>query len=128
MTETTQSEEKKPEETPQQKKGTHWRKLRNEKYLGAWDFEHNKEYPFLIDNVKKEEIPSRNGGNDLRPVIYTKTSAKGIVLNVTNAKMIEILHGPEIEEWVNKKVVVTIRKEKIKGEMVDVIRLLNRRI
>jgi hypothetical protein len=110
----------------EQKKGTHWRKLRNEKYLGAWDFEHGKEYKFLISKVQSEKIPSRTGGEDLRPVIYTSTSPKGIVLNVTNAKMVEILYGSEIENWSNKTVIVTIRKEKVKGEMIDVIRLLNK--
>jgi len=125
MTGTTQPEETKNEPP---KKGTHWRKLRNEKYLGSWDFEENKEYTFLINSVKREEIPSRNGGNDFRPVIYTSSSPKGIVLNVTNAKMVEILHGPEIEGWVDKKVIVTIKRETVKKESMLVIRLLNKRV
>jgi hypothetical protein len=124
MTDATQPEETKNEPT---KKGTHWRKLRNEKYLGSWDFEENKEYTFLINSVKREEIPSRNGGNDFRPVIYTNSSPKGIVLNVINAKMVEILHGPEIEGWVDKKVIVTIKRETVNKESMRVIRLLNKR-
>ena len=106
---------------------THWRKLRNEKYLGAWDFELGKEYPFLIDKVQKEEIQSR-AGIDTRPVIYTKTSPKGIVINVVNGKMIEILHGKDIEGWVGKTVIVTIREEIVKKEKIEAIRILNKRI
>ena len=109
-----------------EKKGTHWRKLRNEKYLGSWDFQPNKEYPFLIDKVQKEEIISR-GGTDTRPVIYTKTSPKGIVCNVFNSKIIESMYGAEIEKWIGKTVIVTIRQEKVKSEMVWAIRLLNRK-
>ena len=105
---------------------THWRKLRNEKYLGAWDFELGKEYPFLIDKVVQEKIPSRSGGEDLRPVIYTKTSPKGIVVNVINGKTLEILHGKDYENWVGKYVIVTIRQESVKRETMDVIRFLNK--
>ena len=108
-----------------EKKGTHWRKYRNEKYLGSWDFQPNKEYPFLIDKVQKEDIVSR-GGTDTRPVIYTKTSPKGIVCNVENCLIIESMYGSEVENWVGKTVIVTIKQVKLRSGMVWGIRLLNR--
>lgn len=106
---------------------THWRKLRNEKYLGAWDLEKGKEYPFLIDKVQREDIKSPNG-IDSRPVIYTKEGVKGVVINVENAKMIEILHGENIEDWVGKTVIIVVREINLKGGKVPALRILNKRI
>jgi hypothetical protein len=71
-----------------------------------------------IDAVEQEKL-----GEDKKWVLYFIGETKGLVLNVTNAKMIASTYGKRVTEWSGHK--VHLRREKVpfKGDIVDAIRV-----
>lgn len=71
-------------------------------YLKAADVAH--EPIVTISKVDREKMKSKEGKEELKPVIYFKEFEKGVVLNRTNATIIETLYGRDIDEWINARV------------------------
>lgn len=87
---------------------THWKKMRNKKYLGEWDLLDGEELTVTIRNVQKEEMKAHAAAKvEINPVAYFKEIEKGLVLNVTNSTMIaKLCDSPYIEDWVGQKITV----------------------
>ena len=96
-------------------KKTHWKKLDNPNYLGAYSLidGETKEMTFTIEKV----ILQKAGKNDDEcKVAYLKDS-KPMILNTTNCKVIEkIYNTPFIEDWAGKELILYIAKIKAFGE------------
>ena len=79
---------------------THWKKLTNPDYLGAYALEDGKDMIVTIKDVKQEIIPGQNGKKEECVVAYFEGDVKPMILNMTNLKAIEkALKTPFIEEW-----------------------------
>lgn len=79
---------------------THWKKLTNPDYLGAYALEDGKDMIVTIKDVKQEIIPGQNGKKEECVVAYFEGDVKPMILNITNLKAIEkALKTPFIEEW-----------------------------
>lgn len=104
---------------------THWRKLTNPDYLGSYAFLPNEEKQVTIDYVKNETVVSAEGRSEILPVMHFKQrDIKPLILNRTNAKMIEhLFESPYIENWKDKDIVLCVQRIKAFGEMVDAVRV-----
>lgn len=105
---------------------THWKKLTNPNYLGAYSIENNQELILTIKNVREERVTGTDGKKDDCVVCYFYENVKPMILNATNMKMIAKLYKtPFIEEWTGKKIKIGIEKVKAFGDIVDALRVRN---
>lgn len=109
---------------------THWKKLHNPDYLGAWDLQPGQELILTISTVQVEMVTGSDGKKEQCTVVrfaekmVDKVTIKPMILNVTNAKAITKAHGtPYIEEWQGRKIQVHVERVKAFGEMVDALRV-----
>lgn len=103
---------------------THWKKLTNPNYLGAYSIENNQDLILTIKNVREERVTGPDGKKDDCVVCYFYENVKPMILNATNMKMITKLYKtPFIEEWAGKKIQIGIEKVKAFGDIVDALRV-----
>lgn len=103
---------------------THWKKLRNPDYLGAYALEPGQELILTIKDVKEENVAGSDGKKKQCSVLYFIEKVKPMVLNSENAKTIEkIYKTPYIEDWSGKKIQIFIKSIKAFGEIVDSLRI-----
>lgn len=95
---------------------THWKKLENPDYIGAYSLENGKDLTVTIEKVVREMITGTGGKKEECSVAYLK-GQKPMILNRTNQKMIaKVLNTPYIEEWENKSISIYIAHIKAFGE------------
>lgn len=103
---------------------THWKKLSNPNYLGAYSIENGKDIVLTIRNVRQEEVIGTDGKKEECIVCYWVEPQKPMILNATNAKMIQKLLGtPYIEQWAGHKIQIGIEKVKAFGDVVEALRI-----
>lgn len=103
---------------------THWKKLTNPNYLGAYSIEDGKDLILTIDRVINEMVTGTDGKKEECVVAYFRENVKPMILNTTNMKTITKVYGtPFIEDWHNKKIRVGIEKVKAFGEVVEALRV-----
>lgn len=103
---------------------THWKKLTNPDYLGAYDFQPNEERVATIKEVKMQTVTGADGKKEECIVAYFKEPFKPMILNATNCKTItKLFKTPYIQDWADKKIVIVVRQVKAFGEMVDALRI-----
>jgi hypothetical protein len=111
---------------------THFKKLRNPNYLGAWDLSdekgETKNKIVTITEVKKDQVFDGNGKQEECVVMHFQ-GLKPMVMNATNLKTVsKVLQTPFIEEWAGKKIELTVRKVKAFGDVHDALRVVEKRI
>ena len=104
---------------------THWKKLINPDYIGAYALDPGKDLNVQISTVKREMVTGADGKKEECTVAYL-VGQKPMILNVTNCKSIEKLYGPYIEEWSGKFITLYVSKVRAFGETVDALRIRNR--
>ncbi len=103
---------------------THWKKLHNPDYLGAYALEPGKDMILTIKNVKNDIVQGSDGKKEECMVMTFVENAKPLIVNATNAKTIEKLYKtPFIEEWSGKKIQLFVDKIKAFGEVVEALRI-----
>jgi len=103
---------------------THWRKLDDPNYLGAYSLQdgENRELTVTIEKVIVEEIRTEKGGERCK-VAYLKDE-KPVILNVTNCKIITKMFGtPYIDDWIGKKITLYVSVIKVNNEKMDCLRV-----
>ena len=88
-------------------------------WLKAADL-NNRTVKVTIDKVIFEEIGQNK---DKKPVIYFDKVKKGLVLNVTNARAIESVHGKQFEGWTGKEIELFSMMVPFQGQNVPAIRV-----
>jgi hypothetical protein len=106
---------------------THWRKLINPDYLGAYSLDNgNGTYRtavYTITNVKQEEVTGPDG-KKMKLVVYLKESRKPMILNSTNSRTLEKLFKTAyIERWVGRRFEVGVEKVRVGREYEDALRI-----
>lgn len=106
---------------------THWRKLVNPNYIGAYELMdgsvNNKEMTVTIVKVVKEMVQGPDGKKEECTVCYLN-GTKPMILNATNQKTMTKLFGsPYIDDWVGKKMTLYVAKVKAFGDTVDALRV-----
>ena len=103
---------------------THWKKLSNPNYLGAYSIEDNKDLILTISKVQQETVTGPDGKKDECIVCYFSESEKPMILNSTNAKKIQkLLNTPYIEKWIGHKIQLGIEKVRAFGDIVEALRV-----
>lgn len=96
---------------------THWKKLINPNYIGAYELMGvTDELTVTITDVKKEKVKNADGKEKESIVAYLK-GQKPMVLNSTNCKTISKIYGtPLIQDWIGKSITLYVAKIKAFGE------------
>ena len=105
---------------------THWKKLENQYYLGAYALQPNQDLIVQIKSVGQEEVynPTNNKKETCTVAHFMDQKIKPMILNVTNCKTISKLYDtPYIEDWAGKYISIYIAKVKAFGETVDALRI-----
>lgn len=103
---------------------THWKKLHNPDYLGAWSLDPGMDMILTIDSVKKEPVTGADGKKEDCTVARFKEDVKPMILNATNSKIIEKIYGtPYIEDWKGKPIQIYAAKIRAFGEEMDALRI-----
>lgn len=101
---------------------THWKKLQNPDYFGAWALD-GKDLDVTIEKVVLEQVTGTDGKKEELPVAYLK-GLKPLILNTTNSKMIARVTGSSyIEDWAGKQITLYSAKVKAFGDTVDAVRV-----
>lgn len=103
---------------------THWKKLHNPDYLGAYSLEPGKDMVLTIKTVKNETVCGPDGKKEEGMVMTFAENVKPMIVNSTNAKTIEkIYKTPYIEEWAGHKIQLFADKIKAFGDVVEALRI-----
>ena len=103
---------------------THWKKLTNPDYLGAYALEPGQEIVVTIQTIRKEMVPGKDGKESECIVAYFAEDLKPMILNVTNCETIQALAGSAyVEDWPGTKVQIYAAKVKAFGELVEALRI-----
>ena len=102
---------------------THYKKLINPDYLGAYSLDPGKDMILTIKSVSRETITGTGGKTEECPVCRWAEDQKPMILNVTNMKTIAKMYGPYIENWAGKKVQIYATTTKFGGDTVECLRI-----
>lgn len=106
---------------------THWKKLDNPDYIGAYAFEPNEEKVVTIRAVMRKQVTGAEGKKEECTVVYFVEPEKPLILNATNAKEItRRADSPYIENWAGVKIVLGVERVKAFGDVVDAVRVLKK--
>lgn len=101
---------------------THWKKLVDPRFMGAYALPNGDDLTVTIDYVKLETITMMGGKKEDHTVAYL-IGQKPMIMNVTNSKSIHKLYGPFIEDWAGKQITLFASTAKMGGEMVECLRI-----
>lgn len=104
-----------------------WRDLHayESNYLGSWDLNEDKDTIATISKCVVEDV-SNGKTSDKLLVLYFKQFDKGVVMNRTNLKAVEIVAGSSNPaDWVGVRVSLYIQMVKAFGETKPAIRIRN---
>ena len=88
-------------------------------YLKAEDIKGRGDTVVTIESISVEEVDGKK-----RAVVHFKGKDKTLLLNVTNANMIEELLGTdEMDNWEGSRVCLYVTKVDFQGKRVDAIRV-----
>ena len=103
---------------------THWKKLINPDYLGAYSLDPGKDMILTIKVVRKEMVTGADGKKEECIVCYWQEEQKPMILNVTNCKMIaKLLKTPYIERWAGHRIQIGAEVVSAFGEKVEALRV-----
>lgn len=105
---------------------THWKKLYNPDYIGAYTLmqgETSSELDVTIKNITVKQVAGEDGKKE-DCTICELVGQKPMVLNATNQKMMEkIFKTPYIEQWAGKRMTLCVKRIRAFGENVDALRV-----
>lgn len=104
-------------------KKTHWKRLMNPDYIGAYWLPPGEDVTVVIDYVQREMITGTGGKKEECSVAHLRGGIKPFILNVTNSKSIAKLYGDFVEDWAGKQITLYADKTRIGGETVDCLRI-----
>jgi hypothetical protein len=102
---------------------THYRRLVNPHYIGAYSLDSGQELNVTIEKVIREQVAGPDGKKEECSVAYLK-GQKPFILNATNSKTIaKVLKSPYIEDWAGKIITLYAAKIKAFGEELEALRV-----
>ena len=103
---------------------THWKKLTNPDYLGAYALEPGQDITATIKLVRVENVIGADGKKEDCTVMHFAEQIKPMILNVTNAKTLEkLFKTPFIEDWSGRRIQIGVESVKAFGDVVDALRI-----
>lgn len=105
-----------------QQSKTHWKRLINPDYIGAYALNPDEDLTVTIDYVQREQVTGADGKKEECTVAHLK-GHKPLILNSTNSKSIHKLYGPYIEDWAGKQITLYASTTKAFGDIVECLRI-----
>lgn len=103
---------------------THWKKLTNPNYLGAYSLDDGKDIVLTIREVKMEPVIGSDGKREDCAVCYWQENEKPMIMNTTNLKMVaKLTNSPYIEKWPGTPVQIGTEKVRAFGTVTDALRI-----
>lgn len=103
---------------------THWKKLDNPDYIGAYAFQPGEEKVVTIKQVRREIVTGVEGKKEECTVVHFEENEKPLILNATNGKQIQKIAGTGyIEQWVGVRIILVVQTVKAFGDVVDAVRV-----
>ena len=103
---------------------THWKKLHNPDYLGAYALAPGQDLVVTIRSAAAENVTGADGKKEECMVMRFENGVKPMIVNATNAKTItNVLGSPYIEDWAGQKIQLFVDKVKAFGEVVEALRV-----
>ena len=103
---------------------THYKKLINPDYLGAYSLEPGQDMILTIRSVGKEVITGTGGKQEECIVCRWVEDQKPMILNVTNCKTIsKMLKTPYVEKWAGHRIQIYATTTKFGGDTVECLRI-----
>lgn len=104
---------------------THWKKLSNPDYLGAYALEPGKDLVVTIKSVGEERVTGTDGKKeDCIVAHFAEAGVKPMILNATNCKTISKIYGtPYIEEWRGCAIQLYVAEVQAFGDTVEALRV-----
>lgn len=104
---------------------THWKKLTNPDYLGAYALEPGREIILTLKSVVREIVTGTDGKKEECSVAHFIENTKPMILNATNSKTIQKLYKtPYIEEWAGKQIQIYVDPNvRVGKEVVEALRI-----
>ena len=87
------------------------------KYLKATDLS-GREPTVTIERITVEDL-----GDETKPILYFVGHTKGLVLNVTNGRMLAMDYGDEMDNWINARIQLYSERVAFQGRIVEAIRV-----
>lgn len=101
---------------------THWKKLMNPDYIGAYALQPGEEIVVTIQRVQCEKVTGTGGKKEECSVAHL-VGQKPLILNATNSKTIASLYGPYIEDWAGKQIRLYASTTPLGGQIVECLRI-----
>lgn len=101
---------------------THWKRLINPDYIGAYSLPEGEDMTVRIDFVQREQVTGTGGKKEECSVAHL-VKQKPMILNVTNSKTIAKLYGPYIEDWAGQFITLYATTTKLAGDTVECLRI-----
>jgi len=103
-------------------KKTHWKKLINPKYSGAYELLPGEEKTLTIKSITQEEVIGQKNHKSSCVVAYFEEQPKPIILNSGNRKtIIKLYKSNYIEDWIGKKITFKTEPGTAFGEKTDLL-------
>ncbi|MDD4564798.1 MAG: hypothetical protein PHE79_04905 [Eubacteriales bacterium] len=103
---------------------THWKKLNNPDYLGAYALDPGEDMILTIKSAGKETFVGTAGKKEEGLLVHFKENVKPMICNATNAKTITKVAGsPYIEDWPGTRISVYSQEVSAFGDTVDALRI-----
>jgi hypothetical protein len=96
------------------------------KYLKAADLRGKDVTVTIRDIDPRGELQMRNGAKEHKPIVTFNGTEKLWVMNKTNAQSIAKVYGPEIMQWIGKRVTLYPTRVQCGRNEVDAIRVRER--
>ena len=102
---------------------THWKKLENLDYIGAYSLNQGEDKVVTIEKVFREIVVG-SGGKKEECTIAKLKGEKPFILNRTNMKTIQkVLGSPYIEDWKEQSITLFTTKITAFGEPIECLRV-----
>ena len=104
---------------------THWKKLTNPNYLGAYSIEDGRDLILTIAYVRQEDVIGSDGKKEECAVCHFKErDFKPMILNVTNMKAIaKVVGSPYIDDWAGHRIQIGTEQVRAFGTITDALRV-----
>lgn len=90
------------------------------KFLKASDID--QDYEVEISEVNTDKV-GQGDQQEEKFIVHFQEFDKGLVLNKTNANLIAAQHGGDTDNWIGKKVVLTVEDVAYQGKITPAIRI-----
>jgi hypothetical protein len=92
------------------------------KYIKASDL-NGREVRVIMQHCEREEVGTKDGRPDYKPVLYIKGKDKPIVLNKTNAQVISDFYGDDTADWFDQPVYLYAVDTEYQGKKTQGLRI-----